>query len=234
MFERWWPLMSSKWLFFIEAMVLMLFLGFMVSCVGNAGNVAQTTQAVIPSSTLDDSSFYYYADGVRTQLTPSLKWISVKFVSADPAKQSAALQGTIVDSLGQVRRTPVPELTLLPLRKGLNTEALIDGINTLRADHSTFLQVDPVFQTGDAEMILTEEFIATFSAEKGKEEIDTINSSHGVEIVEPVLGQANTFVLKVTGKARLDVLLMANLYQESGLAVYAAPNFIRITHRTQN
>jgi hypothetical protein len=49
-----------------------------------------------------------------------------------------------------------------------------------------------------------------------------------VEIVEPILGQANTFVLRVTDQADLDTLAMANLYQESGVATSAAPNFVRI------
>jgi len=98
----------------------------------------------------------------------------------------------------------------------------------LRADRSSFRQVNPVFQTSDAQLIITDQFIATFSAEKEKEEIDQINSAHGVEIVEPILGQANTFVLRVTEKADLDTLSMANLYQESGIATSAAPNFVRI------
>lgn len=51
---------------------------------------------------------------------------------------------------------------------------------------------------------------------------------YGVELVEPILGQENTFVLRVTRNADLDALSMANMYQESNIAVYAAPNFIRI------
>jgi hypothetical protein len=175
-----------------------------------------------------DNSFYYYADGVRTPLTLSLKWIAVKFASTDPAKRSAALQDSKVGSLEQAQQIPVPELTLLPLRDGLTTEMLLQEINTLRADRSSFLQVNPVFQAEDAEMIITDEFIATFSSEKEKEVIDKINSSHGVETVEPILGQANTFVLRVTEKADLDSLSMANLYQESGVATSAAPNFVRL------
>jgi hypothetical protein len=152
----------------------------------------------------------------------------VKFASTDPAKRSAALQDSKVGSLEQAQQIPVPELTLLPLRDGLTTEMLLQEINTLRADRSSFLQVNPVFQAEDAEMITTDEFIATFSSEKEKEAIDKINSSHGVETVEPILGQANTFVLRVTEKADLDSLSMANLYQESGVATSAAPNFVRL------
>jgi hypothetical protein len=224
----------------VEATILFIFSGFIVGCINNAGDISQTAQKVIPTLSpadqesiqlipVTDNPLYYYAEGVQIQLTPSLKWISVKFVSDDQTQRSAALHGSIVDPMEQARQIPVPELSLLPLQEGLTMKQLIDGIKLLRNERSSFLQVNPVFQVEKTEMIITDQFIATFSADKGKEEIDTINSLHGVEIVEPIQGQVNTFILRVTEKAGLDALSMANLYQESGLAVYAAPNFIRIT-----
>ncbi|MEO7839403.1 MAG: S8 family serine peptidase [Anaerolineales bacterium] len=98
---------------------------------------------------------------------------------------------------------------------------------------SVFLQVNPVFQTDDAEMAITDEFIATFPLERNMEEINAINTSHGVELVEPILGQENTYILRVSASTRLDVLAMANLYQESGVATYAAPDFVRIKAENQ-
>ena len=205
----------------------------------SVGNEIQATQtAVSPLSSVDraevrlsrsgDDSFYYYVGGVRTPLTLSMQWIAVKFASPDPKEQAVAAENSLLGPLEQARQIPTPELTLLPLQENLSRKAIAEGINTLRADRSSFLQVNPVFQTDDAQLIITDQFIATFSAEKEKEEIDQINSSHGVEMVEPVLGQANTFVLRVTDKADLDTLSMANLYQESGIATSAAPNFVRI------
>ena len=229
--------MPAKLLNLVKAVFLLLSSILMVGCMDRGGNTLQATQtATVPRAAHEEvrlsrpgeDSFYYYADGVRTPLTLSLKWIAVRFASTDPAKQSAALQGSSVGSLEKARQIPVPELTLLPLAEGLTTEMLMQEINTFRADRSSFLQVNPVFQAKDVEMIITDEFIATFSAEKEKEEIDKLNSSHGVEIVEPIPGQANTFVLRVTEKADLDALSMANLYQESGLATSAAPNFVRV------
>jgi hypothetical protein len=205
----------------------------MVGCAGNSGNTlnlsSSSNQEGIHPLPLDGSSFYYYADGVRIKLTPSLKWISVNFVNDTPAEQSTAIKGSIVNPLEQVRQIPMPKLTLLPLQNGLTTETLIQGINSLRADRTNFLQVNPVFQAGDTEMIMTDEFIVSFPADKERMEIDAINSSHGVEIVEPILGQANTFILRVTEKADLDALSMSNLYQEANVAIYASPNFLRIT-----
>jgi hypothetical protein len=211
----------------------------LASCMNSVGNEILATQtASSPLSSIDraevrlsrsgDDPFYYYVGGVRTPLALSMQWIAVKFASPDPKEQSAAMQNSILGPLEQAQPSPVPELTLLPLQENLSRKAIAEGINTLRADRSSFLQVNPVFQTNEAQLIITDQFIATFSAEKEKEEIDQINSSHGVEIVEPILGQANTFVLRVTEKADLDTLSMANLYEESSIAASAAPNFVRI------
>ena len=77
-------------------------------------------------------------------------------------------------------------------------------------------------------MIVTDEFIATFPAETGKEDLQAINSLQHVEIVESIMGQANTYVLRVTEESELDALSMANLYRESGWALESAHNFTRI------
>ena len=177
---------------------------------------------------LDDSSFYYYVDGNKVVLTPSLDWIMIKFVSADPTEQFVSLKGSIVNLEIQARQISSSGFAVLPLCKEMTIEKLIFGINVLRADYSNFLQVNPVFQIGETVMIVTDEFTAVFPIEKKMDEIVSVNLSYGVEIVEPILGQANTLVLKVTNKARFDALAMANLYQETGIAEHAAPNFVRI------
>jgi hypothetical protein len=174
--------MPLKLLRFVKAIFLLMFYGLLAGCMNSVGIMIQTTQTATPLLSLTDqedvqllplggSSFYYYANGDRIPLTPSLKWISVKFVSTNPAEQSAALQGSIVSQLEQARQIPVPKLALLPLRRELTTELLIRGINSLRAIHSHFLQVNPVFQTEDAEMIITDQFIAAFSPDKGKRKL---------------------------------------------------------------
>ena len=224
----------------------MLILVLMAGCAANATPPVETTQAAIPSTSsiieqtgiqplaTDGSSLYYYVEGKRTLLTPSFKWISVRFASDNPAEQSAALQGSIAGPPDQARRMANPTLSLLPLREGLSIRELIEGINALRAKSASFMQVNPVFQTEDAEMAITDEFIATFPAGKSMAEINTINSSYGVEIVESILGQENTFVLRVLPSKKVDALAMANQYQESGAATQAAPNFVRIINRGPN
>jgi hypothetical protein len=218
-----------------------LFSTFVAGCTENVPSTIEVTQTVTTSVSLiengkagiqplpsDGNSFYYYASGNRIPLTLSLKWMAVKFVSDDSKKQANALINSIAGPLSQAHQIPQLKLAILPLQDGLTIQTLVNGINSLRANATDFLQVNPVFQTEDAEMTLTDEFIVTFPAGKSMEEIEAINLSYGVEIVDPILGQENTFVLRATVNARRDTLSLANLYQESGVAIYSAPNFVRI------
>jgi len=211
--------------------------GFPMSSAGAARAIPvlnRTLQQRMQPLAADGASFYYYADGQRISLQPSLSWVSVKFASTDISRQSAALRNaaTPLGSLDQARYIPNPELTLLPVRAGTTVQTLVQDINALRATPSSFQAVNPVFQMDDVEMIPTDQFIATFPSGQSLEAINALNASLGVEIVEPLLGQENTFVLKVLPDAGLDALGMANFYQESGAALNAAPNFVRIVQNS--
>jgi hypothetical protein len=230
----------GTWTWMAVGLFVLLFSIFVAACAGNAPSTVEATQTATASVALiengagiqplpsGDDSFYYYAGSNRIMLTLSLKWMAVKFTSDDAAKQSIALKNSIAGPFEQAYQIPQLKLTILPLQDGLTIKTLVDGINLLRANAADFLQVNPVFQTADAEMTLTDEFIATFPADASMEEIKAINSSYGVEIVDPILGQDNTFVLRATVDAKRDTLSLANLYQESGAAISSAPNFVRI------
>src|SRR5690242_6152036 len=77
----------------------------------------------------DGSSFYYYADGQRIPLQPSLNWVSVKFASTDINKQSSALRNSVApfEALDQARHIPDPQLKLLPVQAGTTVQTLVQG-----------------------------------------------------------------------------------------------------------
>ncbi len=177
------------------------------------------------------SSLYYYVDGQRVNLTPSPDWVSVKFVSADTVEQQSVTDefSSTVAPLDGAREIPHLGLTLLPVQDGLGTKKLVQGVNSMRSSSSSFSQVNPVFTYDGVDMVVSDEFVAAFPPETSITDIDAINAARGVEVVSPILGQENTFVLRVTSASSLDTLGMANHYQESGIALYAAPNFVRIT-----
>jgi subtilisin family serine protease len=181
-----------------------------------------------------NNAFYYYADGNRIDLTPSLDWVSVEFASADAAEQEDAIEkfDSTVGSLDAALQIPNLDLTLLPLQSGLKQQSVEDGINSMRAMSSGFSGVNPVFEVGETLMAVTDELIATFPEFMTQDEIDAVNAAHGVEVVEPILGQPNTFVLRILDSTQTNVLAAANQYQENGIALYAAPNFVRIKFST--
>lgn len=218
------------------AVISLFFIGFQVNGTGAARaltlpTLARTLRKGTQPLAAEGASFYYYADGQRIPLQVSLNWVSVKFASSDISRQSAALRNSVtpLESLDQARHIPSPELTLLPVQGGTTVQTLVQGINAMRATPSSFTAVNPVFQMDDVEMVPTDQIIATFPAGKSLEEINALNASLGTEIVEPLLGEENTFVLRVLTDAGLDALAMANFYQESGAAWSAAPDFVRIT-----
>jgi subtilisin family serine protease len=205
---------------------------FLAASFAGAAGAAPAAQQGIQPLAADGASFYYYADGQRISLQASLNWVSVKFASPDASMQSAAVRNaaTPLGSLDQARHIPDPALTLLPVQAGTSVESLVQGINAMRAAPSSFQEVNPVFQADDVELIPTDQFIATFPSGKSLDEINALDASLGTEIVEPVSGQENSYILKVLPEAGSDALSMANYYQESGTALAAAPNFVRLVH----
>jgi hypothetical protein len=198
----------------------------------DAPTLALTTE-IPPGGTGEAGSFYYYADGERIQLTPSREWLSVQFASDDPAKRAEALKvfDSLLGPVDQAREIPNSQISLVPLKPGLSLQDLLRGINLMRADQESFLNVSPVFQSGQVTLILTDRFIASFPAGMSQEEIKAISTKHHAEIVEPILGQNNTFILRRLPASKLDTLGLSNLYQESGIAIHAAPDFLRLTQR---
>lgn len=203
-------------------------------CIQRAPHIVNNGQPAITAApsqiTLAVDDYYYYLEGERVPLTPALDWVVVKFASSDAAVQEEAIKKyeSFLAPLAQAQEVPAPGIMLLPLRTGLTTEIFTELLKTMREDTTSFSLANPLFHTEDAEMAVGDEFIAEFPAGTSLTNINKINSLHGVELVEPILGQENTFVLQVTPEADRDALSMANLYQESNIAVFAAPNFIRI------
>ncbi|GAB4506606.1 MAG: hypothetical protein Fur0017_28590 [Anaerolineales bacterium] len=176
------------------------------------------------------SSLYYYVDGQRVYLTPSLEWVSVKFVNEDKTKQEAVTGkfSNTVDSLDGARAVPHLGLTLLPVKDGISSKTFVQGVNAMRSDRGSFSQVNPVYSYGKVDMVVSDEFVAAFRPETSMAEIEAFNAAYGVELVSPIIGQANTFVLRITSESSLDALAMANQYHESGFVLFAAPNFVRL------
>ncbi len=80
----------------------------------------------------------------------------------------------------------------------------------------------------EAPFVVTDEFIAQFKPQLSREEIERYNKENGVQVVAPDRFVKSQYLLRVTEASPLDALDMANLYEESGLTVFAHPNFVRV------
>ncbi len=207
---------------------------FIAGCAPNMAPTEVSAQPKTPEVPSQPSMvvepYYYYLDGERVPLIPSLEWISVLYTTADPSERTGILQkyANLLGPLDQVRSIPMPEISLLPLPVGITLQEFTELLAAMRNDRTSFSQANPLFDAVGVEMVISDEFIATFPDETSQSEIDEINSAHSVELIKPVSGQENTYILRVAEGAVLDTLSMANLYQENGIVLHAAPNFIRL------
>ncbi|MBC7814484.1 MAG: S8 family serine peptidase, partial [Burkholderiales bacterium] len=212
-----------------------------VSGIDSTPPTAAPTQIVAPTATIasetppvtvDTNQLYYYYEDQRIPLTISSDWIAVRFDSSDlnaQAQVAAQGAGSTVSALANFAdavQIPNPPLTLVPLNSGVGPLSVVALVNSLRASDDV-QWANPVFdsQTGDA--ILTEQFIAQFNGSASDADIAALNTQHGVEIVQPLVGVSNGYILRVTEASDHDALAMANLYHESSLTVYAEPNFVQ-------
>lgn len=182
-----------------------------------------------PSGQQLDSGFFYYVEGRPVSLSVSSGWVSVRFSSDDPQEQQQALsQAGLSLSLEQALQISHPRLTLIPLPESFAPQQAAQVAQALRSARQGVEFANPVFETSDAQMVLTDEMVATFPAAMSLEEIDALNAQQGLERVEEILGQPNTFVLRLAGGSKESALEAANRYQQEGFARYAAPDFVRL------
>lgn len=175
--------------------------------------------------------FFYYYNGEKVPLTLSTEWIAVKY-QGDPllASQSAAAVSPSIVADFPLREIGQPNIALLPLNAGITEQVTLQTITALRGQ-SAFEWVNPVFSAYDSLVIPTQQFIAQFPASTTPQARENFNRANGVTVVRQLSGLPDTYLLEVavsTGKNALD---MANFYHESGVVVYAEPDFLQVIQR---
>jgi hypothetical protein len=177
----------------------------------------------------DGSSLYYYENGEKILLTPSLDWMTVKFSTDDLTIQNDALQKILpLANIEQRSQLADTEIIVLPLLSGLSVDSLISNINLLRTNTAVYSQVNPVFVLDGVEKAITDKFIATFSTDKSLEDINAINASFGVTIDSVKDQSKNSYVLLISPTSQYDSMMLANMYYEEGYALETMPLFVPI------
>jgi thermitase len=167
-------------------------------------------------------SNYYWYEGKKIQLQSSTSQRAVRF-SGTP---NSAARLNVAKAFG----ASSPQSLGLDLGNGIIlyeiSEQASKSLAAALPDDGSQLSV---FSAADeATMILTEEFNVQFKPEVTKEQIDQFNTKNKVVIVSESEWERNSYVLAVLADAGTDSMTMANHYHDSGLVIYAQPNFVRL------
>jgi len=170
------------------------------------------------------SDFWYYYQDEKVPLPVIEGEIAVGFAGGVRSldKTSTIMALNSLTAPVEMTELPAPEITLLKLDKSLSKEGLFVTLENLRKDPSVDYAY-PVFGTPDSRMILTDQFIARFKPDISMESIYAFNDQNHVLMIKE-MGLSDTYLLSVGPNS--NVLGIVNHYHESGLTLYAEPNFI--------
>jgi len=187
-----------------------------------------------------ETEFFYYADSARIPLSVSPDYVAVSFApntfTVESLNTSAFLQGFGVGASNDPDFNPQPGLIagydfqLLPIRAATtNAVAIADALGA----SGTTEWANPVFVNGSFTLIVTDELIAGFAKGTPLATIEAYNRANGVVISQKLTDSlVDTYLLRVTDAADANALTLANRYQTEGIASYAEPNFVTLTHTT--
>lgn len=170
--------------------------------------------------------FFYYSDNQQIGLTLSRRQVALRLLPGASWSFAESFPAQIDPSRRRV--LSLNGLTLLDLRHGLPAAEVSALLSRLETVPEVEL-VAPVFESPGALMIVTDEFVASFSAELSEGEIDRLNEQYGVERVRRIAGDGNTWVLRVSNG---NALKTANAYHLLPAVIYAHPDFVRVMNRS--
>lgn len=159
---------------------------------------------------------FYYAFDEKVSITPSESKILIKYSVAKDQKSAATLIQSIEKNAElnwQGDKVLIIDARTRPAKEKIRERLLAE---------TDVLSIRPVFKTAEGlELGLTDEFVFKFKPSVSEVQINTLNKQYDVTIVK----SSEVYQLARVGKG-IDVLEVANKYQESGLVIFSHPNFI--------
>lgn len=174
----------------------------------------------------DEDSLFYYSNGQKHPLELSKNKLALRFKGGvgEERKKHLIESDQNFTPFNEKKELSRFNLTSMLLREGKSKEDVKQTIINMSYKSEIEL-VAPVFTLPNAEVIITDEFIVKFKPSVSKEEIDTFNELHDVEIVRKERW-TDRYTLKVKNTANFNTIKMANIYYEDPITVFATPNFI--------
>jgi thermitase len=167
---------------------------------------------------------FYYSEGKKIPLIPSLNRRAVK--TAPHTSLGAVERVNSIMAMG-----PASSAGAMDLVNGIIlflTPAVSKASAFLQPILPSSVKEITVFEASDGSLkIVTEDFIVQFRPEISPQQIADFNQAFGVIIKREMPNLFNTYILNAANKTEEEVIRLANLYKESGLANYSHPDFIR-------
>jgi thermitase len=174
---------------------------------------------------------FYFVDDEKVSLAPSTAFIAVQF--SPEADESARM--AVVEKIEGVESLEAGEvlepfgITLIPVAKGATEESVASTADAMMAESSVEGTI-PVFQMPDGAtdevLILIPQFRVQFKPDVSEEDVNKLNKKYGVEVAAKDDLGPNSYLLRLTPRAKQDALDLANLYHEHELTEYAEPDWV--------
>jgi len=210
----------------ISIYFFLLFFALLVSGCPSSSSDTPANEALMSFSA---EPFTYYSDGEEQNLEVYTERITIsvaddklvqltEWLESDPL----ILQPPEIEDLGR------KNLVLVTLIEGATEEQIIELIE--RLNESGLVEfATPVFGTEEEMTLITDAFVVRFLDTYSVGEIENYIASQGAIIVERDFLWSKCYRLAFTSAGGANVLEMARTFYESGMVVFAHPDFITYT-----
>jgi subtilisin family serine protease len=169
---------------------------------------------------------YYYNAGRRVAVRRSASRLALK---PGPAATAADALAVVVAGHGaraarDVKAAGLVEVTVADAKSPASD--LEEAADRLGGDLLPVF-VEPGPERDASTLFIADEILVQFAPGVSREQTDALAAVHGVEVVEPLAYAPGGFRLRVVdGGLERNALTVANAYYESGLCLFAHPNFV--------
>jgi len=169
---------------------------------------------------------YYYVGGkkIKLNLIPDSFAVRYKKDITSRAMGMKLSENTDFADAEECKEMPGHRLVIVTLPPSKRLVDMKDSVKSVEDDPEVDF-VTSVYREASTgfRLIATDEITVRFKSDISQEKIEQFNEDNGVEIIEKNPYVQNQYLLRV--KNPKDTLVVANKYQESGLTVFASPNF---------
>jgi subtilisin family serine protease len=179
------------------------------------------TLPFVSASAVEPEGEYYYNAGRRVPVVRSSTRLAV--LAGDAGRLAE------VPDVRQVRDVKTAGLVEVTLSSSAAKAPSVDLRSAVESAGGSLLPVfyEPGTERDASTLFVTDEMLVQFRPEVTPETIETLNARFGVDAVEALRYAPNGFVLRVrSNDLERNALSIANAYYESGLCLWAHPNFL--------